>query len=160
MALAKQQPLAPRQGKGAPATATIKTFRFPRVDSGTPAFADGGSEPLVATVHVYELLRPDCGLYVWPSAEVLARHLAATASTTCKGRTVVELGAGTGLAGLTCVLCGARTVYLTDHASKRRVLQNLRSAVELNGVNKAGEPTLVAVRTCWSPACGWALPLL
>ena len=49
---------------------------------------------------------------VWPAAHVLARYL--EKSGFAEKKTVLELGAGTGAAGLAAALCGATTVALTD----------------------------------------------
>lgn len=53
------------------------------------------------------------GWLVWPVAEHLCKYLIDTPSLV-KGKTVMELGAGTGLVGLICSYLGARTVVLTD----------------------------------------------
>ena len=96
---------------------------------GAAANGNGSEEKLV---RVNELLNPDFGLYVWPSAIFFALHLAASSPQICTRRTVVELGAGTGLVGIVCALCGAERVWLTDHASNTCVLDNLQRTLKLN----------------------------
>nr|KAJ3420334.1 hypothetical protein HK105_005799 [Polyrhizophydium stewartii] len=55
---------------------------------------------------------------------------------------VLELGAGTGLAGLVLARLGvASQVVLTDHPALDRVLGNLRDSVRLNGLDGAGVPS-------------------
>ncbi|KAJ8612515.1 hypothetical protein CTAYLR_003709 [Chrysophaeum taylorii] len=68
------------------------------------------------------------GLEVWRGAEMLSRYLEANPVT---GR-VVELGAGTGLPGLTAAKLGAR-VTLTDQDPQ--VLELLRHNVQVNGLD-------------------------
>ncbi|KAI9312042.1 hypothetical protein DFJ73DRAFT_804616 [Zopfochytrium polystomum] len=77
----------------------------------------------------------------WPSALVLARHLwrRALELGDLRGRAVLELGAGPGLAGLTAAYaCGARRAVLTDLAADPgdprtgRTLATLRAAVGRN----------------------------
>ena len=54
------------------------------------------------------------GNYVWPSSYVLAKWLSSNAAET-QGKTVLELGSGCGLAGLTVAAMGAaKEVILTD----------------------------------------------
>lgn len=65
------------------------------------------------------------------------------------GRSVLELGAGTGLAGLACALCGARGVALSDGGRAfPHVLDNLRRVVELNAARRlaAGAEAMCPVR--------------
>src|SRR5262249_53112253 len=50
----------------------------------------------------------------WNSAVVLSRWIVLHTSS-FSGRDVIELGCGTGLAGITCALTGARSVVLSDH---------------------------------------------
>ncbi|KAG8465724.1 hypothetical protein KFE25_005294 [Diacronema lutheri] len=61
----------------------------------------------------------DTGCTVWPSAVALARAAlepaeSCAAATAVRGARVVELGAGTGLAGLACAAAGAEAVIMTD----------------------------------------------
>ena len=56
---------------------------------------------------------------VWPASAELALHVA----DVVRGRSVVELGAGAGLAGLACAVNGAARVVLTDLAENLPLLQ-------------------------------------
>lgn len=77
------------------------------------------------------------GLTVWDGAVVLSKFLEAeTAAATARGepgpvagRTVLELGAGTGVVGLAAVALGARRAVLTD---QEYTLANLRATAARN----------------------------
>lgn len=66
------------------------------------------------------------GLYLWPSAAVLAACIAAMSDAVgrlnhhhpcnVRGLNVLELGCGCSLVGVTCAKSGAKQVVLTDHA--------------------------------------------
>jgi len=73
----------------------------------------------------------ELGLRPWPSGRRLAALLAASPALV-RGRSVLELGAGCGLAGLAAAALGAR-VILTDTPSAGRVLAQLRRNAALNG---------------------------
>ena len=62
------------------------------------------------------------GLFVWPSAMVLARLLWANRAW-LRGKTVVEVGAGVGLPSVVCALLGCKTVA-TDRSDRPSVLHN------------------------------------
>lgn len=71
-----------------------------------------------------------------------------------KGRTVIELGAGTGLLGMTCSRLGAKSVYLTDH--DERSLAHMREDCQRNHIEAVEihsldwfQPDLGIIRT-WS----------
>ena len=53
------------------------------------------------------------------SLQVLAKYLAGKGPDNLNGKTIVELGSGTGLVGLVAALLGAR-VYITDQLSVDR----------------------------------------
>mmetsp|Transcript_35900 Transcript_35900/g.43352 ORF Transcript_35900/g.43352 Transcript_35900/m.43352 type:complete len:278 (+) Transcript_35900:144-977(+) len=87
-------------------------------------FKIAGSE-----LRVQQRLRESVGAVVWEAELVLCRYLeacsrpdVATSSSRCvypeyidlKGKRVLELGAGTGLAGMLCAMFGASEVVLTD----------------------------------------------
>mmetsp|Transcript_14042 Transcript_14042/g.41844 ORF Transcript_14042/g.41844 Transcript_14042/m.41844 type:complete len:268 (-) Transcript_14042:15-818(-) len=69
------------------------------------------------------------GTYAWPGGVALARYLA-SAPATVKGRRVLELGCGTGAAGIMASWLGAREVLLTDGSPA--VLENTRRNVKRN----------------------------
>ncbi|XP_067950588.1 histone-arginine methyltransferase METTL23-like [Watersipora subatra] len=103
------------------------------VQTKTWDFTDGRDDSILV-VTVQELLDADSdyGLYTWPCATVLSQYLIHK-KMWLKGKAVIELGSGTGLAGLVALRCGAASVLLTDHAEKRKVLQNCQSTVESQG---------------------------
>jgi predicted nicotinamide N-methyase len=70
---------------------------------------------------------------VWPASAELARHVA----DVVRGKRVVELGAGAGLAGLACKVLGAARVVLTDLPENLPLLQ--RNAAR-NGLDVSVAP--------------------
>ncbi|OMO68730.1 Nicotinamide N-methyltransferase-like protein [Corchorus capsularis] len=74
------------------------------------------------------------GSWVWNSALVLSNWM--STHLNCQGKTVVELGAGVGLPGLTAALLGASRVLLTDI---QPVLHGLSKNVEANGFKERVE---------------------
>lgn len=78
------------------------------------------------------------GSWVWGSAHVLSHYIFTRVESTSEfsfilqGKTVLELGAGTGLSGLTASRLGADRVILTDLAP---LLPGLRNNVEVNGLD-------------------------
>ena len=55
------------------------------------------------------------GVVLWPAAQVVA---SAVASLDLAGKSVVELGCGTGLVSLTAAACGAASVLATDYRAE------------------------------------------
>ncbi|KAK8640039.1 hypothetical protein V6N13_138404 [Hibiscus sabdariffa] len=83
--------------------------------------------------------RPLTGSWVWDSALLLSHWMSAHLNV--EGKTVIELGAGAGLPGLTAALLGANRVLLTD---VQQLLPGLSSNVEANGfMGKVGVRELV-----------------
>lgn len=78
------------------------------------------------------------GLTVWDGSVVLAKYLEATHKS-LQGKRVVELGAGTGIVGVTAAMLGADT-YLTDLAY---CLPNLASVVDRNRPGLKGTATVL-----------------
>lgn len=66
---------------------------------------------------------------LWPAALVFGRYLCAHPELV-RGKRVIELGAGTGVAGLICAALGARHVTITDVPEALRLI---RTNVEQNG---------------------------
>lgn len=100
---------------------------------------DHGEE--TTTVQVLELLDPDFGLYVWPSALVLAEYVSHRLDmfrgTQGHPKTILELGAGTALPSLLLSkVCRASPSFIivTDRQDPR-VLANIREAVKENGIH-------------------------
>lgn len=80
------------------------------------------------------------GNFVWPAAHAFAAHLC-THPELVQGQRVVELGAGTGLAGLVAAALGASEVVLTDLAGTLPLLERnvSRNASMTNGRARATE---------------------
>ena len=76
------------------------------------------------------------GLRVWESGIVMARHYALMDARKFEGETVVELGSGTGIAGLAIAkYTQAAKVIFTDY--KEPILDIIRDNIELMGKIKA-----------------------
>lgn len=88
--------------------------------------------------------RPAWGWRVWGSSKLLASLLAAEPQLVAR-KTVLEVGAGAGLAGLAAIKVGATAVCATDVS---RALPLLRHNLQLNGarrVSPSAEPSQSAV---------------
>ena len=78
------------------------------------------------------------GLGIWCASIVLARWIAELGPSRFGGRVVSELGAGCGVAGLTCALaCSPTRVSMGE--LNERTLANLRHNMALNGFESASE---------------------
>lgn len=87
-------------------------------------------------VVVAESLDCDQGsTFTWPCAIVLATYLMSLGSNVLKEKTVVELGAGTGLPSLVAALLGAKCVTITDRAEEPEMYQLLEESIRLNRVS-------------------------
>ncbi|EJT97714.1 S-adenosyl-L-methionine-dependent methyltransferase [Dacryopinax primogenitus] len=98
---------------------------------------------------------PGCGGIAWPAGEVLSRYICLRETREpgwMKTRTVLELGAGTGLVGLVAAKLGAKHVVITDQTP---LLPLIERNIVLNNVQNAciaaefnwGEPLSEAIRT-------------
>ncbi|XP_036943913.1 methyltransferase-like protein 23 [Acanthopagrus latus] len=83
-------------------------------------------------VSIPEVLDPQYGMYVWPSAVVLAQYLW-THREQLRDETVLELGAGVSLPGVVAARCGAK-VILSDSTRNPLCLENCRRSCEANGL--------------------------
>lgn len=72
----------------------------------------------------------DFGLYIWPSARLLAQYMWRHQSE-FRGKVVIELGSGCCLSGLLAAAIGC-SVTLTDAAAYAHVLEKARDNVRLN----------------------------
>ena len=75
------------------------------------------------------------GSWLWDSSLLLSQWMA-TRAEDIRGKSVIELGAGTGLPGLTAAMLGAGRVVLTDVEA---LLQGLERNVEVNGLGERVE---------------------
>ncbi|TYZ63586.1 hypothetical protein PybrP1_010880 [[Pythium] brassicae (nom. inval.)] len=93
------------------------------------------------------------GLTTWDGSVVLAKHLEHARAGELRGKRVLEVGAGTGLAGLSAALLGAREVVLTDLAY---TMENLagNAAHTLANARHAG----VAVGAVHTQVLDWFAP--
>ncbi|KIM83873.1 hypothetical protein PILCRDRAFT_818882 [Piloderma croceum F 1598] len=93
---------------------------------------------------------PGCGGIAWPAGQVLAEYIAGLGPEFVKGKTVLELGSGTGLVGLIGAALGAGAVWITDQAplldimSHNVLLNKLTSNVTVSELNW-GEPLTDAI---------------
>ncbi|KAI1321307.1 Methyltransferase-like protein 23 [Mortierella claussenii] len=97
------------------------------------------------SVDVLELLDPDFGLYIWPSALVLTDYIAYRLNM-FKGAlqdqqqgqhqpvTILELGAGTALPSLLLAKATDSRLIITDRPDVPRILDNIREALLRNGI--------------------------
>ncbi|TRM68414.1 putative methyltransferase-domain-containing protein [Schizophyllum amplum] len=90
--------------------------------------AHGATTPI--TVHLKVDASPGCGGMHWPAGQTLGNYLAWRGTDAIVGRTVLELGAGTGLVGFVAGALGA-DVVITDQAM---LLPLMRENVALNGL--------------------------
>jgi len=104
-------------------------------------FKKGGEisqTPITITLSVDAL--PGCGGVAWPAGQVLSNYLVSKGPDFIKGRTILELGSGTGLVGLVVGKLGGK-VQITDQAPllsimRRNVISNnLESTVTVSELN-------------------------
>ncbi|KAJ1994678.1 hypothetical protein H4R33_000195 [Dimargaris cristalligena] len=97
-------------------------------------------------IHIQEpsFVEVDLGYKTWGSAFGLSESIV-RGDIPVRDRSVLELGSGTGLVGITCGLLGARAVYLTDYHPA--IVNNLAHNIRLNHLTDCG-----AVGACldWS----------
>ncbi|KAJ9067242.1 Methyltransferase-like protein 23 [Entomophthora muscae] len=84
----------------------------------------------ITTLKIYEILDSGFGCHLWPASIYLADYLWRERAELV-GRSIVELGAGCGLAGLVCAKLGASSI-LTDHPNNTLVLANCIKNVNVN----------------------------
>ncbi|XP_065898415.1 histone-arginine methyltransferase METTL23-like [Dysidea avara] len=84
-------------------------------------------------IRINEALGADYGLFTWPCAPLLAQYVIYQRKY-LKDKSVLEIGAGTGVPGLTAARCGAH-VTLSDHHDNHHILESLRRSCDQNGLN-------------------------
>jgi len=98
--------------------------------------------------HAVVSFMPDVGLQVWPSALLLAEYIVANARK-FQGARVLELGCGTGLAGLVMALVGAPEVMVTDYRAD--LLENAAHNVTRNASVLSGRRVMVRQLDLFDP---------
>ena len=114
-----------------------------------PSAVEARASPPALVLEQDQSLHNSCGGIVWESAFCLAQYLrrggAGAAASRLRGKRVLELGAGCGLAGLAAASAGAASVLLTDHPDalpllRRNVERNATSAGDGDGDVPRGRP--------------------
>lgn len=108
---------------------------------------DKTGETLVMTI--YEYINPSYGMYVWPSSPVLAQFVWHNRNF-IKDKTILEIGAGTALPGLTAAKCGAH-VYLTDNAFSPNCFELCRDNVKANNLKESNNLKIFSLT--WGRFC-------
>ncbi|BHF74426.1 Methyltransferase-like protein 23 [Sparganum proliferum] len=80
----------------------------------------------------FKLGRAEYASYTWRSAECLAQAIA-LGEISVTGKRILELGAGTGLCGLTALKCGATWTTFSD-LDDELILESLNESCRNNGV--------------------------
>ncbi|KAI5894215.1 S-adenosyl-L-methionine-dependent methyltransferase [Schizophyllum commune H4-8] len=119
---------------GPHADATVLPAQRPSIlgDTITLTFPDSvahvGATPVNVRLKVDA--SPGCGGMHWPAGQTLGNYLAWRGASALAGRTIVELGAGTGLVGFVAGALGGN-VLITDQAP---LLPLMRENTALNGL--------------------------
>jgi len=87
---------------------------------------------------------PGCGGIAWPAGQILSNYIVKRGSEYLQGRTILELGSGTGMVGLVAGKLGAK-VWITDQAP---LLGIMRKNVEMNHL----ESCVTAAELNWGAA--------
>ncbi|KAF1317457.1 hypothetical protein FI667_g14795, partial [Globisporangium splendens] len=75
------------------------------------------------------------GLFIWPSAMVLAHFVARRRARVVANKVVMEIGCGTGLPGILAAICGKpKAVYLTDRSDAIDIQRNVEVNIRINGI--------------------------
>ena len=108
------------------------------------ALAFGIGDAVLTILHRgVQIMDESFGLYLWPSASLLAKVVWAN-RVQMRGASVLELGAGVGLPGMVAAAAGA-DVVLSDRSSLQTVLRNCEATCEHNDLRAR------VVRSClWS----------
>lgn len=85
------------------------------------------------SIQIDEVYSGDFGTTVWPSSLLLAEFIFKNSSF-FHNKVVLELGCGSGLAGIAAAKCGSK-LFFTDLDYPVSVLDNCKYNCEINGVN-------------------------
>lgn len=102
----------------------VRRFLFTGENEGDHEFQER------LNVTIPESLEPQYGMYVWPSAVVLAQYVWYYRRD-IKGKNILELGAGTALPGIVAAKCGANVV-LSDNSRFPYCLENCKKSCIVN----------------------------
>ena len=83
-------------------------------------------------VQIRQFFSEDYGGMVWPAAKTIGSLLSANPERV-RGKTVLELGCGTGLSGIVAAKCGARVLF-SDKRDPPEILDNCKENCVLNGL--------------------------
>lgn len=80
-------------------------------------------------LRINEVLEENFGLYVWPSAQLIADYVYLNRKKLCKSR-VLEVGAGTALPGILCGVLGVK-VCISDafYVKGEKVYENVMKSL-------------------------------
>lgn len=115
------------QSHDAPQHLNLFTFK--------PESSHHGEDPATLEIFIPEHLDSAYGMYTWPCAPVLAQYVWYHKKEIAN-KNVLELGAGTALAGVVAAKCGANVVF-SDDAHQPMCLENGRKSCEVNGIDNA-----------------------
>ncbi|KDB22366.1 hypothetical protein H109_05724 [Trichophyton interdigitale MR816] len=81
-----------------------------------------------------EDLRNGCGGQIWPAGVVLSKYMIENHAAGLQGKTIIELGSGSGLVGLAVAKgCAVDSpIYITDQMA---MFELMKQNIELNGLN-------------------------
>jgi predicted nicotinamide N-methyase len=106
----------------------LKVFHFREFDRGDPL------KILHHPIQIIERLDSDeYSIFTWPSSLLLALYLISVAKE-IKGRTILELGAGTALPSIVSGSLLAEKVFISDRAQEVDILDNIREIIQLNNL--------------------------
>ncbi|XP_022242108.1 methyltransferase-like protein 23 isoform X2 [Limulus polyphemus] len=93
-------------------------------------------------IKIKEVLHPCYGLYVWPSAPVLAQYVWYNREM-LTGKVVLEVGAGVALPGIVAAKVGAE-VFLSDTEFLPQCLEHVSENISLNNLDSS-KITIIAI---------------
>ncbi|KAJ8037399.1 Methyltransferase-like protein 23 [Holothuria leucospilota] len=103
--------------------ASVRRFKFDTSD-----LHEKNQKSLI--ISIPEVLDPSYGMYVWPSAVVLAQYVSIHREE-IKSKRILEVGAGTSLPGVVAAKLGA-SVTLTDDIHQPVCLENCKKSCQEN----------------------------
>lgn len=92
------------------------------------------------------------GLTLWRAAPILCSYLITHSESLVKGKQILELGAGMGLAGVVAGVLGASGVFLTDGDSES--LSNMRANIQRNSSLVPSSTNIQCLQLKWGSRIG------